>query len=256
MAALRTTAGACEAGSWRSCRRRHSPRLRALELVGQFFPALVVRDLEHLGQPGRDLLERVGQVAVLVERIDQHVDRRRILGRQPHAQQLGAQVFFQRQARRGAVLAVEVFVAVAARAGCGRRQLADAVEIVALGAVLPVVALGGAEFGRVHAGRLVGAIGPDARVLGFGLGPLGAGTGAGAGLEAVERQLGRDGLLFRLEERVLFHHLLDLLVQFQGRELQQTDRLLQLWRQRQMLGQADLQRGLHARAYIRKCSPR
>ena len=51
---------------------------------------------------------------------------------------------------------------------------------------------------------------------------------------------GQRQFLFRLEEGVLLHHLLDLLVQFQGRELQESDRLLQLRRQRKMLRQADL----------------
>src|SRR5690606_5919122 len=63
--------------------------------------------------------------------------------------------------------------------------------------------------------------------------------------------------------------LLELLVQLQGRKLQQPDRLLQLGRQRESLGGLEMERGLHAycwsvarraanttRRYIRKCSPR
>jgi hypothetical protein len=40
---------------------------------------------------------------------------------------------------------------------------------------------------------------------------------------------------FFVEKRVLVKHLLNLLAQLQGRQLQQTDRLLQLGRERQML---------------------
>ena len=33
----------------------------------------------------RDVFERVGEVAIVVQRVDQHRERRRILGRQTHA---------------------------------------------------------------------------------------------------------------------------------------------------------------------------
>jgi hypothetical protein len=49
-----------------------------------------------------------------------------------------------------------------------------------------------------------------------------------------------------LEEGVGLEHLLDFLLQLDGRQLQQPDRLLQLRRQRQMLRQAQVQRLLHS----------
>ena len=57
-----------------------------------------------------------------------------------------------------AVLRLEV-VAVGALAA-GDRGLADAVEVLAFGAVLPVLALGGAELGRIQAGGVVARASP------------------------------------------------------------------------------------------------
>jgi len=101
-------------------------------------------------------------------------------------------VVFQRDARVGAVLALEVVVVAAGLPAGGRRQLADAVEVVALGAVLPVVALGGAEVGGVDARGFVAAVVAGAAV---GLGVRGgldtvAAAGRCAGVGRVERQVG------------------------------------------------------------------
>src|SRR6185312_7186942 len=57
--------------------------------------------------------------------------------------------------------------------------------------------------------------------------------------------LARRILLGDFQKRVLVQHLLDFLAQFQRRELQQPDRLLQLRRQRQMLRDAKRQALLH-----------
>jgi hypothetical protein len=147
-----------------------------------------------------------------------------------------------------ALLRLEVVVAgIAGTARARRRRLADAVEIVALGAVGPVLALGGAEFGIVDAAR-------------FGLGAdlvarrrrLVARRRRALGHRLLEHR--RRMLLVRLQERVLFEHLLDFLLQLERRQLQQADRLLQLRREGQMLREPYLQRRLHV--YIRKCSPR
>ena len=54
------------------------------------------------------------------------------------------------------------------------RGFAYAVEVVALGAVFPVVALGGAEIGAVHAGRVIAAFGAR---LGGRVGALGVALG-------------------------------------------------------------------------------
>ena len=64
-------------------------------------------------------------------------------------------------------------------------------------------------------------------------------------------------ILRNLQKGVLVEHLLDFLAQFEGRQLQQPDRLLQLRRQGQVLGDAKLQSGFHGnRSYILKFSPR
>ena len=222
------------------------PLQRAVQSVGQFLAFLggvLAVDAQGLAQPLGDVFERVGQVAIFVERVDQHHHRGGILGRQAHAQQLAAQVVLQRRAGFGRLDRLVVVVA-AARAAAGRWQFADAVEIVAFGAVFPVVALGAAELGSVHAGRLFGAA--VSAVLAFGqLVLLALGALVSRGADALESELHRRVVFLDIQEWVLLEHLLDFLVQFQRRELQQPDRLLQLRRQRQVLRQPDLERGFH-----------
>ena len=142
---------------------------------------------------------------------------------------------------RVAIVLAEV-VAVVLRPRRARR-LADAVEVLALGAVLPVLTLGAAELRAVDRGRPFVADTVAAalrRPLALALaGVLGTRDPLGQRLE------GRRRFLLRLEKRVLLEHLLDFLVQLERRELQQPDRLLQLRRQRQMLRQPDLKRRLH-----------
>ena len=123
-------------------------------------------------------------------------------------------------------------------------RLADAVEVLALGAVLPVLAVGAAELGgAVDRGRLA-VVGAVAARLGGALGLALAGA-LGARQPLGERLEGRRRLLLGLEERVLLEHLLDFLVQLERRQLEQPDRLLQLRRQRQVLRKADLEGLLH-----------
>ena len=124
-------------------------------------------------------------------------------------------------------------VAVGVAGACDGR-FADAVEVVALGAVLPVFALGRAELGAVDAR-------PRPRpVAAFGLrvGLVALGGRRTLGRRRIER---RRRFLVGFEEGVLLEHLLDFLVQLERGQLQQADRLLQLRRQRQVLRQADLQ---------------
>ena len=63
-----------------------------------------------------------------------------------------------------------------------------------------------------------------------------------------------------IERRVLHQDALDLLVELDRGQLQQSDRLLQLRRERQVLREAELKRGLHQGGrgprYMRKFSPR
>ena len=71
-------------------------------------------------------------------------------------------------------------------------------------------------------------------------------------------ELLRRVLHLHLQERVVVQHLLDLLPEFQGGQLQQADGLLQLRREGQVLREPELQGGLHTASapYMRKCSPR
>lgn len=147
--------------------------------------------------------------------------------------------------------------AAAGPAGRGRPEwrLADAVEIVGLGAVGPVLALGGAEVacGQLGQGRAVIAAVAAERSGGLGLGP-GVAFGRVRGLR---RRRGGPVPIFllRVEEGVLLQHLRHFLVQLERGHLQQLDRLLQLRRQRQMLCELELQGGAHP-GHILKCSPR
>ena len=62
-------------------------------------------------------------------------------------------------------------------------------------------------------------------------------AGAFGGRQTFGERLEHRGVVFLgLEEGVLFEHLLDFLMQLERRQLQQPDRLLQLRRQRQVLG--------------------
>ena len=237
------------------------PAQRAAQPRIQRFPRLRVGQLEQQGQARADVLQRVVQVAVGVQRVDQCFERKAVFGREPHAADLCAQMVLQAR-RRGPALVHLVFVAVAARsrAAARGRRLADAVEVVALGAVLPVLARGGAEVAVADFGQRRALVAACAVVALRGARTLAvralrARAGAVVGEAAVQRRLvGVGRVLVEVQEGVLVEHLPDLLVQLQRGELQQPDRLLQLRRQRQVLRDPDLQRGLHA--HIRKCSPR
>lgn len=211
---------------------RLQPLERHLEAVQQLLALLRVGLLAQ--DRGDQLLERILEVAVLVQRFDQRQQRRAVHRAQVHAGDLRPQHVLQRFRRR---LRLGPLVVVARGRGRAARRLADAVKVVALGAVLPVVALGGAEFLGAHLlprGRVAG------RRLGLGLRDaflaflaLGQTLLRGGGQRGVEFLVG-------LQQRIAGEHLLHLLVELQRRQLQQTDGLLQLRRQREMLGQANL----------------
>ena len=64
----------------------------ALQAVHQLLALLVALDAQHLGQALGDLLERVGQVAVLVERLDQHHHGGGVLCTEAQVRELRAQM--------------------------------------------------------------------------------------------------------------------------------------------------------------------
>src|SRR5882672_3824918 len=113
----------------------------------------------------------------------------------------------QRRRRGGAVLSLLVVVGPGG-AGAGAGQLADAVEVVALGAVFPLAAFRAVEIGVVDAGGFVAAV--ESRVFAVA-GTIGRSVGRRLGARrALGRTLRRRCLLVGLEERILVEHLVDL----------------------------------------------
>ena len=217
----------------RLCSHCSAQRSRCVEFVACF----IAVQSQHVGQPLGDLFQRVGQVTVAVQRLEQHFQRGAVVVAQPHAHDLRAQVVLQRAGGGAAVLRLHVVALALATAGrCGGRRFADAVEVVALGAVLPVLALGGAEFLGADLGHgLAGVGGVGAVAVVAVAGPVGR-LALGRRVEGTGRRI-----VLGFQKRVLVEHLPHFLVQLQRGQLQQPDRLLQLRRQRQVLRQADLQ---------------
>ena len=183
-----------------------------------------------------------------------HALNGRHVGRtQARAQQLLAQVLLEADGHAVALHRVELVVIVVARRG-----FADAVEIVALGAVFPVVALGGAQIGPVE--PAFSRVPFTAALLRVGGRFFAAGAVVALALELGAGRRVEGGEVFvRLEEGVLLEHLLDFLMELERGQLQQADGLLQLGREGQVLRQPELQGGLHVTPpapYMRKCSPR
>ena len=141
--ARRRRSAPCSAGSAaRSAAGRAAARPLASSSAAT--PASGIRPLSR--QPLGDLLERVGEVAVVVERVDQHQHRGGVGRREAHARRAGRAGGPAGSCVGGVAVAVVELVDVVVGARLARR-LADAVEVLALGAVLPVVALGAAELG-------------------------------------------------------------------------------------------------------------
>ncbi|MCY1526033.1 hypothetical protein D9M68_610360 [compost metagenome] len=217
-----------------------------------------------------ELGQVVFQVGVVVERLDQEIQRGLVFVAQPQTTGLLVQVVLQADRTAGQVGCAGGFVVVTAGAAVARgcvsapfavvgRHLDRAVAFPAFfhrgGAVEPALDLvaGAAVGGRV--GRAADAVGLRAVVFGrrgHGVGHRRRGFGdlfAGAHrrIDLIQTKSLALGELFgALQKRVLVEHLLDLLRHLQRGKLQQTDRLLQLGRERQMLGDAQRQALFHA----------
>src|SRR6185369_2049235 len=128
--------------------------------LAQFFA------IGHIGgfattEPQRNLFQRVGEVAVGVERLDQRPQRRAVLRR-----------------RRGGGAVLRFLVVVGTGAAADRaRQLAPAVEVVDLAAVVPLAPLG--EVGAVDAAAVVAGL--EVAFIAFRGRALGRGLGKGLG---------------------------------------------------------------------------
>ena len=193
--------------------------------VAQRDGQVVEIDFGFRRQQLEQVVEWLVQVAVIVERLDQEAHQGAVaIGhlRQGH---LLVEIFTQRNARGLQVLVVDVIVvALAAARGAGADVgPVDAVVCAAALAAFALVAVGGGCFGRAFL-----------RLLAFG-------RGGGGCLWCEVRAVA----VLALEHRVLEQDALDLLVQLDRRQLQQLDRLLQLRRQREVLGELELEAGFH-----------
>src|SRR6266850_199134 len=142
------------------------------------------------GQQRRDFLERLGQIAVFVEGVDQQLDEYAVAIAEIGERELAAQVIAQRRrVRRGKATVAFVIVIRPAPAG---------------GDIHRPVGVGGGGFGAAARARAARRRGRGCR-----------GPGLAFGILALER-------------RVLHQHAVDLLVELDRRQLEQADRLLQL----------------------------
>lgn len=239
--ALGAAAVQLQAQAFGQVARTHAGRLQRLqqlqpqaEAVHQFFHLLQV--VVHIGQGGGELGQRIFQVAVVVERLDQKAQHRHVLGRQAQRQRLAVQVLGQRGLRVRTIAGIQLVVAVGG--GHARRRLATPFAVV----------------GRhIQAAIAVPAVGLGACSLEVGIGRAGLRgsladsiTLADPGVGARQAELlARRGLVVALQERVVVEHLLDFALQLQRRQLQQADRLLQLRREGQVLRDAKGQPGFH-----------
>src|SRR6266700_732159 len=175
-------------------------------------------ELQLLGHELRELLQRLREIAVVAERFDQERHQVAVarfeLGQRELLEQMLAQVGGFCGDLEEIVL---VGVVAAARA---RSRVPDPVDF------------GGAGVG----GR--GTLG--ARFLGLRLN-----GGGRLAVHADRRRLSLVIGVFALEQGIVRQELLELLIQFQRRELEQADRLLKLRRQRQVLRELQLQGLLH-----------
>lgn len=192
--------------------------LHVLEGDGQ----VVGLDFQFGRQQGAQLGQVLGHEAVVVEVVDQEADHALVAIRQLHEPHLVQQV-------------------VAQLGGLGRHHRR-------IGVVVPVLAAEGAvavvdrPVGVGRAALVAGVAGfVRCRRGGLGRGRRGGGRRGGVG----HRRGAAFLLLVALEQRVFLQEGLDFLVQLKRRQLQQPDGLLQLGRQREVLGKLELKGMLH-----------
>ncbi len=180
---------------------------------------IVGLDPELRRQHLRDLLERLRQVAVLVERVDEHRDQPAVALGQRRQRELLEQMVAQRRRLGGELRVIRLVAFLASCAG------AAAFEV-------PVGVRRALVLGRC---RTFGGRGALRRRFGGLLGAVDARRGVAVVIA-----------LLALEQRVVGEKPLQLLIELERGQLEETDGLLQLRRQREVLRQLELQGLLHA----------
>src|SRR6266700_2877721 len=223
--------GKGEGAARRRLRKHEQLQLEALAAVSRAHPGgievlqmperdvqLLGIELQLLGHELRELLQRLREIAVVAERFDQERHQVAVarfeLGQRELLEQMLAQV----------------------GGFCG-----DLEEIVLVGVVAAARARSRVPDPVDFGGDGVGGRGTlGARFLGLRL------NGSGRlAVHADRRRLSLVIGVFALEQGIVRQELLELLIQFQRRELEQADRLLKLRRQRQVLRELQLQGLLH-----------
>jgi hypothetical protein len=172
-------------------------------------------------QIARDLIERFNDVAVVVDGIDDCGAHAHVALRQARHLQLPGQMLLQRFAAGGG----KILRVVLARPRCFRRAGDRRVAPVLL-------------FGEIEIGFALGALAVAAG------GSLGGLRGRRGGFELRGFELGgfqARGLILGLEHHVALERLADLCLEFEDRQLQQADGLLQLRGHRELLAKFELQ---------------
>ena len=212
------------------------------ETVHQFVPRFAIVTRQARGQ----FVEWVFEVAVLVQRFDQKMQRRAVQLRQAQRERLAVQKVAQ-----GAVFVRQVdgvCRAVLRRLGAACRRFTTPFAIV------------GGHVNRAVARPIQGVLHAGEFSIIFGFSACWTCAGSyricskiGLCVVFVHRGVGmqkaklftRSLVVFALKKRVLVQHLLDFLAQLQRGQLQKPNRLLQLRRKRQVLRDAQGQARVH-----------
>src|SRR5882672_8811011 len=132
------------------------------------------------------------------------------------------------------------------RRSCRCPGLRPAIFVVTLGAGRTMTPVGQSVTVDVCGPFMLLAAGLALRMCRFAAGVVAIARTIDDCAVATDAQRGGERIVLALEQRIVGNCLLYLLVEFERGQLQQPDRLLQLWRQRQMLREFELKARFHA----------
>ena len=207
--------------------RGHAGRVEVLDLVHHRLH-LVDLDRQVAGQGLLDLFERAGEVTVFIDGVDHGFGDAPVGGRENRHLHLPQQVLAQGGGRAVARIDVRQAVAALVARGAGAERFTVVFPVVvAAGQLLALRVIdGGVAVNRLLVAR---------RAL-AALAVVAAAVGGDGFLDGGLAGFADGGLFFQFfQQRIVFQGLLDLLLQFERRQLQQADSLLQLRRDRQVL---------------------